>query len=110
MIIWYIMNLAAINLFCRVFLADYDTFISEEINMEWVTKLNEAISYIEENIKGKIDYATAARIACCSFTRFQRTFSLVSDTTIGDYVRYRKMALAADGIEKFQHKSNRSLH
>ncbi|MCQ4922589.1 AraC family transcriptional regulator [Tissierella carlieri] len=67
--------------------------------MEWVTKLNEAISYIEENIKGKIDYAAAARIACCSLTRFQRTFSLISDTTIGDYVRYRKMALAADELK-----------
>lgn len=63
--------------------------------MDWLTKMNDALHYIEENLEGNIDYQMAARIACCSLTRFQRMFVFVTDITVGDYVRCRKMALAA---------------
>lgn len=41
--------------------------------MEWLTKMNDALRYIEENLEGNIDYQRAAKIACCSLTRFQFT-------------------------------------
>ncbi len=63
--------------------------------MEWLTKMNEALAYIEENLEGTIDYRTAAQLACSSLTRFQRMFTFLTDMTLGEYVRCRKMALAA---------------
>lgn len=67
--------------------------------MEWLEKMNAALDYIEENLAGTIDYPTAARIACSSLTRFQRMFAFMSDMTIGEYVRCRRMALAAGDIK-----------
>jgi AraC family transcriptional regulator len=63
--------------------------------VEWLAKMNNAIDFIETNIKRKIDYAEAASIACCSLTRFQRVFQFVTDVTVAEYVRCRRMSLAA---------------
>lgn len=67
--------------------------------MEWLEKMNEALAYVEENLAGTVDYRQAARIACSSLTRFQRMFAFVTDMTIGEYVRRRRMALAAGDIK-----------
>ena len=58
-------------------------------------KMNDAIDYIEKHIDEKIDFKEVARIACCSLSRFQRLFSFVTDVTIAEYVRCRRMSLAA---------------
>jgi AraC family transcriptional regulator len=63
--------------------------------MEWLEKMNDALDYIEAHMEEKIDNATVARIACCSLSRFQRLFSFVTDITIAEYVRCRKMSLSA---------------
>lgn len=63
--------------------------------MEWLTKMNEALDYIEENLEGTVDHRRAAQIACCSLTRFQRMFTFLTDVTVGEYVRCRRMTLAA---------------
>lgn len=67
--------------------------------MEWLSKMNEALNYIESNLEKKIDYSEVAHIACCSLTRFQRMFTFMTDMTIGDYVRLRKMSLAAEDLK-----------
>lgn len=67
--------------------------------MEWVDQLNRAVAYIEQNICAKVDYAEAARIAGCSQGRLQRTFHLMADTTIAEYVRFRKLALAGTELK-----------
>lgn len=63
--------------------------------MEWLEKMNQALDYLEENLTGTADYRKAARIACSSLTRFQRMFAFMTDMTVGEYVRCRKMTLAA---------------
>lgn len=67
--------------------------------MEWLEKMNDALNYIELNLKGKIDYSEVTHIACSSLTRFQRMFTFMTDMTIGDYVRLRKMSLAAEELK-----------
>lgn len=63
--------------------------------MEWLDKMNDAIRYIENHIEEKIDFTTVAHIACCSLSRFQRMFTFVTDITIAEYVRCRRMSLSA---------------
>jgi len=67
--------------------------------MEWINKFNEAMRYIERNLEGKIVLEEVARIACCSPTRFMRMFDFVTDMTLSEYIRNRKMSLAADDIK-----------
>lgn len=66
--------------------------------MEWLEKMNDAVNYIEAHIKEKINYLTVAEIACCSLSRFQRMFSFVTDITLAEYVRRRRMSLAANDL------------
>lgn len=68
--------------------------------MEWLEKLNEAITYIENNLQGNIDYNEAAKIACCSTYHFQRMFSYIAGIPLSEYIRQRKMTLAAFDLQK----------
>ncbi|WMJ87415.1 helix-turn-helix transcriptional regulator [Anaerocolumna sp. MB42-C2] len=72
--------------------------------MEWINKFNEAIAYIEKNMEGKINLEEVARIACCSLTRFQRMFNFATDMTVGEYIRNRKMSLAANDLKNSEIK------
>lgn len=67
--------------------------------MEWIERFNSAINYIEENIKGTIDYDKISKIACCSTYHFQRMFSYMADVPLSEYIRLRKMSLAAVDLQ-----------
>lgn len=63
--------------------------------VEWIERLNEAIGYIEEHLTDEIDYETLGRIACCSSYHFQRMFAYLAGVPLAEYIRRRKMSLAA---------------
>jgi AraC family transcriptional regulator len=63
--------------------------------MDWIKLLNDSISYIEENLTGEISYETAARIAGCSVYNYQRMFSYITDKSLSEYIRSRRLTLAA---------------
>lgn len=67
--------------------------------MEWIERLNEAIGYIEENLAGEIDYEQLGRIACCSSYHFQRMFSYMAGMPLSEYIRRRRMSLAAVDLQ-----------
>ena len=64
------------------------------LNMQWLNKMNDALDYIESNLNENIDFAGIAKIACCSLPRFQNMFLFVTDMTVSEYIRMRRMALA----------------
>lgn len=63
--------------------------------MDWVRRMNDAISYMEEHITEEINFAEAARIACCSVYHFQRMFPYIAEVTLSEYIRRRRLTLAA---------------
>ena len=63
--------------------------------MEWLRQLSRAIDYIEENLVGEISYDEAAKLACCSTYYFQRMFSYIAGISLSEYIRRRRMSLAA---------------
>lgn len=65
----------------------------------WLTNLNTAINYIEDNILQQIDYNLVAKIACCSVYHFQRMFSFITGIPISEYIRRRRLTLAAFEIQ-----------
>ena len=64
------------------------------IEMDWITGLQKAIDYIEGNITEKIDYEEIARLSYSSSFNFQRTFSILTGITLGEYIRNRRLTLA----------------
>ncbi len=67
--------------------------------MEWVERLNDSMRYIEEHLTEEMDYERLGRIACCSAYHFQRMFTYMAGITLSEYVRRRKMSLAAVDLQ-----------
>ena len=67
--------------------------------MEWIERLNEALSYLEGQLKEEIDLDKAAQIACCSTYHFQRMFGYMAGMSLSEYVRRRRMSLAAVDLQ-----------
>ncbi|WP_340003698.1 AraC family transcriptional regulator [Paenibacillus sp. FSL K6-0276] len=63
--------------------------------MEWLERMNRAIDYIEANLTGEIELREVAHMACCSSYQFQRMFSFITDVTLAEYIRRRRLTLAA---------------
>ncbi len=68
--------------------------------MNWLTSMEQAIEYIENNITDKLDYDDIASAAFCSSYHFQRMFVVFSGCTLGEYIRARKMTLAASELKE----------
>ena len=66
--------------------------------MDWVTGIQRAIDYTEAHLTDEIDYEAVAREAASSAFHFQRMFSMLCSFTLGDYIRMRRLSLAADEL------------
>ena len=67
--------------------------------MEWVDRLNEAIRYTESHLMEEIDLAQLTKITCCSAYHFQRMFTYLAGLPYSEYVRRRRMSLAAVDLQ-----------
>jgi AraC family transcriptional regulator len=67
--------------------------------MEWIERLNSAVNYMEEHMSDVIDYDQVAKIACCSTYHFQRMFSYMAEVPLSEYIRRRRMSLAAVDLQ-----------
>ena len=67
--------------------------------MEWIERLNHAIDYIEEHLTKEIEYEQLGRIACCSAYHFQRMSTYMAGVPLSEYIRRRKMSLAAVDLQ-----------
>ncbi|MDD5190840.1 MAG: AraC family transcriptional regulator [Dehalococcoidales bacterium] len=72
--------------------------------MEWSERLNSAIDYIETHLTGDIDVNVAAKKALCSSFHFQRMFYVVIGITLGEYIRRRRLTLAATELSSGENK------
>lgn len=63
--------------------------------MEWISRLNSAINYIEEHIQDELDMEKVGSIAGCTSYHFQRMFAYMSNVPLSEYIRRRRMSLAA---------------
>jgi AraC family transcriptional regulator len=63
--------------------------------MDLLKNMNRAIQYIEENLTHDIDFKEVARLAFCSEYHFKRMFSFLTGITLSEYIRRRRLTLAA---------------
>lgn len=63
--------------------------------MDWPTRLNRALDYIEKNLDGDIDYECAAKLAFCSANNLSGMFLMATGIPLNEYVRRRRLSLAA---------------
>lgn len=63
--------------------------------MDWQERMNQAIAWIERHLTEEIEWGEAARSAHCSLFHFLRMFEVITGLTAGEYVRRRRLSLAA---------------
>ena len=63
--------------------------------MEWLDRMNDVLTYLEANLDGEIDLEQAAQLAACSQFHFQRMFTYIAGVPLSEYLRRRRMTLAA---------------
>ena len=68
--------------------------------MNWYERMNIAIDYIEDHLTGDIDFEKISPIVCQSIAGFQRTFSIVTDISVFEYIRRRRITLAAFELQE----------
>lgn len=56
------------------------------------------MDYIEDNLDGKIDYNKIAMLSASAKGMFQRIFAIITDMTLAEYIRKRKLTQAAFDI------------
>ncbi len=66
--------------------------------MDMLKNLNAAVRYIEADLCEEIDIEKAASIACITADSFLRFFSYMTGMTLNEYIRRRRLTLAADDI------------
>ena len=68
--------------------------------MDWISGIQRALDYVEEHLTDEIDYQEAARQACSSSFHFQRMFAMLCGFSLGDYIRMRRLTLAAQELRQ----------
>ncbi len=68
--------------------------------ISWADGIQNAITYIEDNITGDLDIADIAARACVSAFHFQRIFDVLCGMTVGEYIRRRRLSLAAQELSR----------
>ncbi|ACQ48257.1 AraC family transcriptional regulator [Bacillus anthracis] len=63
--------------------------------MDSLKNMNAAMQYIEENLTHEIDFKEVAKIAYCSEYHFKRMFSFLAGISLSEYIRCRRLTLAA---------------
>lgn len=72
--------------------------------MDWITGIQRALNYVEMHLTEEIDYEAVAKEACSSVFHFQRVFHILCGYTLGDYIRMRRLTLAADELLRTKDK------
>ena len=65
------------------------------IDVDFLKRMTEVMNYVEEHLVGDFDYAKVAKIVCCDVYQFGRIFSYTVGVSLTDYIRNRRLSLAA---------------
>ena len=66
--------------------------------MNWIESMGEAINYIEEHLSDDLKVEDIATKVCISPFYFQKAFSLLCGFSVGEYIRYRRLANAGNDL------------
>ena len=72
--------------------------------MDWIQRMNLVLDYIENNLDGEIDENKIAKLSVSSKGMFQRIFTALTDMTLSEYIRKRRLTRAAYDIRNTDEK------
>ena len=73
--------------------------------MYWIKEMQNAIGFIEDRLLENLNMEAIAASANSSSANFQKIFSIVTGMTVGDYIRARRLSLAAQELATSDNKA-----
>lgn len=70
--------------------------------MNVLENMNKALAYLEKNLTDEVDFQEVARRALCSEYHFKRMFSFLAGISLSEYIRRRRLTLAAFELQQNQ--------
>ena len=70
----------------------------------WIEGFQASIDYIEQHLLNELDIEEVAKKAALSPFYYQRIFIALCGMTVGEYIRARRMTLAAQELACSEHK------
>lgn len=68
------------------------------MRLDWLTRMKDALDLMEQKMEEPLDINEIAKAACSSTSHFQRMFLMLTGMTISEYIRKRKLTLAAQEL------------
>lgn len=72
--------------------------------MDWTERMNLIMDYVEQHMCSEISEQEIAKIAACPYAVFQASFSQITGFSFSEYVRRRKLTLAAYDLQNTNDK------
>jgi AraC family transcriptional regulator len=72
------------------------------MRMEWLDRMNRALDYIERHLEEDVSIEEVAAAAWSSAYHFHRLFHMVTGLTVTEYIRRRRLTLAAQELASTQ--------
>ncbi len=66
--------------------------------MDWINDVQKSINFIEENLLSELSVDSIADHIYSSASNFQKAFNVITGYSIGEYVRNRRLTLAAEEL------------
>lgn len=66
--------------------------------MEWLVRMKDALDLMERKMEEQLDIGEIAKVAYSSPFHFQRMFHMLTGVTVAEYIRKRKLTLAAQEL------------
>ena len=72
--------------------------------MDWIQRMNLVLDYIENNLDGEIEEDKIAELSASPKGMFQRIFSTLTDISLSEYIRKRRLTRAVYDIRNTNEK------
>jgi len=69
------------------------------VRMDFLSRMSQVVDYIEQHITEDMDMNDIAKIVCCGVYQFGRIFSYVVGVSLSEYIRRRRLSLAAIDLQ-----------
>jgi AraC-like DNA-binding protein len=77
--------------------------------MDWLKRMNSVLSYIEDNLDGEISENKIAELSVSPKGMFQRIFAALTDITLSEYIRKRRLTQAAFDIQNTKNTNEKII-
>lgn len=72
--------------------------------MEWMQRINRVMDYVEEHLRDEICEEEISKIMACPYQNFQSLFGQVTNISFSEYIRRRKLTMAAYDLQNTDEK------